>query len=254
MNFMKEYESKIFNSFDIDLLNGETDNARDYAIVIPDVHGRTFWREAVEGKEEGRIIFLGDYLDPYGHEGITPEMALEEFEAILKFKKEHPDNVTLLLGNHDLGYFERSICQCRHDYRNEAKIVALFTGNLECFDLCREETSASGQTVLISHAGVHPLWVEAHPELFPDGKFEPETLNALFHDKKTRQAVLDALGDVSFYRGGLDEAGSPVWADILEFEDVQTGSFQVVGHTQLKDAPQWIGDVLCIDCRRHFLL
>lgn len=35
-------------------------------IVIPDVHGRVFWRQAVNdylGKES--IIFLGDYLDPY---------------------------------------------------------------------------------------------------------------------------------------------------------------------------------------------
>ena len=42
-------------------------------IVIPDVHGRTFWRQAVNeylGKEH--ILFLGDYLDPYTYEGITP--------------------------------------------------------------------------------------------------------------------------------------------------------------------------------------
>ena len=37
-------------------------------IIIPDVHGRTFWREAIEkyrNKENTQIIFLGDYLDPY---------------------------------------------------------------------------------------------------------------------------------------------------------------------------------------------
>ena len=39
-------------------------------IVIPDVHGRDFWRSAVRGREEEKIIFLGDYVDPYSWEGI----------------------------------------------------------------------------------------------------------------------------------------------------------------------------------------
>ena len=68
-------------------------------IVIPDVHGRKFWRDVVKGNEDERIIFLGDYLDPYSEEGITPEDAYNELLDIIAFKKEHPDNVTLLLGN-----------------------------------------------------------------------------------------------------------------------------------------------------------
>ena len=45
-------------------------------IIIPDVHGRTFWRQAVNdylGKEH--ILFLGDYLDPYAYEGIKTALA-----------------------------------------------------------------------------------------------------------------------------------------------------------------------------------
>ena len=43
-------------------------------IVIPDIHGRAFWRRAAmetAGKEH--IVFLGDYLDPYPSEGIDYE-------------------------------------------------------------------------------------------------------------------------------------------------------------------------------------
>ena len=79
-------------------------------IVIPDVHGRKFWRDVVKGNEDERIIFLGDYLDPYSEEGITPEDAYNELLDIIAFKKEHPENVTLLLGNHDLGYLDSNIC------------------------------------------------------------------------------------------------------------------------------------------------
>ena len=79
-------------------------------IVIPDVHGRDFWRSAVRGREEEKIIFLGDYVDPYSWEGITPHVAFLELQDIIEFKKAHPDNVVLLLGNHDLGYLDREIC------------------------------------------------------------------------------------------------------------------------------------------------
>ena len=34
-------------------------------IIIPDVHGRTFWKEAVRDLTDRSVIFLGDYLDPY---------------------------------------------------------------------------------------------------------------------------------------------------------------------------------------------
>lgn len=35
-------------------------------IIIPDIHGREFWREAVKGIDgETHVVFLGDYLDPY---------------------------------------------------------------------------------------------------------------------------------------------------------------------------------------------
>ena len=39
-------------------------------IIIPDVHGRDFWRKAVCENPDGEFVFLGDYLDPYGFEDI----------------------------------------------------------------------------------------------------------------------------------------------------------------------------------------
>ena len=42
-------------------------------LVIPDIHGETFWREPVQRyiDQVDRIVFLGDYLDPYRDEGKT---------------------------------------------------------------------------------------------------------------------------------------------------------------------------------------
>ena len=32
-------------------------------IIVPDMHGRGFWREAVKEHPEALFVFLGDYLE-----------------------------------------------------------------------------------------------------------------------------------------------------------------------------------------------
>lgn len=72
-------------------------------LIIPDVHGRTFWRVAEEViNEMDKVVFLGDYLDPYPEENITPDDALNEFCKILEFKNKYPEKVVLLIGNHKI--------------------------------------------------------------------------------------------------------------------------------------------------------
>lgn len=40
-------------------------------LIIPDVHGRDFWTDPCKDiSEYDRVIFLGDYTDPYDDEGI----------------------------------------------------------------------------------------------------------------------------------------------------------------------------------------
>ena len=127
-------------------------------IVIPDVHGRKFWRDVVKGNEEERIIFLGDYLDPYTEEGITPEDAYNELLDIIAFKKEHPDNVTLLLGNHDFGYLDSNICSFRQDKQKLKRNRKLLRDNLDLFDIVSEDRFGN-QKVLFSHAGIRTTWL-----------------------------------------------------------------------------------------------
>ena len=75
-------------------------------LVIPDIHGRTFWKEAVDEHPSLPVVFLGDYLDPYARENITPEEALANFKDIIAFKKANMDRVTLLIGNHEIHYLD----------------------------------------------------------------------------------------------------------------------------------------------------
>ena len=226
-------------------------------IVIPDVHGRKFWREAVKGNEDKRIVFLGDYLDPYSFEGVTYLDAFNEFNDILAFKKQHPDNVTLLLGNHDLGYLNPDICLVRHDFERSECYRKVLSENIALFNLVALECLADHE-VLFSHAGIRTEWLEYNNWLFNPDDFKPEILNTLLHDEERREDLFITLADLTRYRGGMSCAGSVVWADAREFIDANDelpGYFQIFGHTLHRDGPWRIDEHLwCVDCAKAFVL
>ena len=228
-------------------------------IIIPDVHGRQFWRSAVRGHEEEKIIFLGDYVDPYAWEEILPGEAFKELRDIIAFKKEHPDNVVLLLGNHDLGYLDPSICTCRRDSYRAEKIRREFEDNLDLFDIVHIE-DVDGGKVLFSHAGIAENWIKHRSKLV--GKmngFRPEHLNEMLHgNQDERERLFLALADVSWYRGGLDKVGSPVWADVEEYlngERLLGGYLHIFGHTLHEGSPINVRNYgYCLSCARAFIL
>lgn len=225
---------------------------RHNTLIVPDVHGRTFWKAAKQDLEEGRaekVIFLGDYLDPYPYEGIVPEQGLIALFEIIAFKKEYPQQVVLLLGNHDLGYLDSHICLCRHDYMNGDVIKQCLKTNLPLFDMVHIE-EREPLPVLYSHAGIRQKWVEFSKWSSP---FQPESLNAMLHNANQRKELFQALRQVHFMRGGKDDAGSVVWADAdewLQYNDGIAGFRQIFGHSQC-DVPMQINpNTWCVDCHR----
>lgn len=78
-------------------------------IIVPDVHGRKFWKkgaEYIKTHPDSKIIFLGDYLDPYTHyEDITQDQAYDNFIELVEFAKEYQSQVVLLWGNHEISNF-----------------------------------------------------------------------------------------------------------------------------------------------------
>ena len=72
-------------------------------IVNPDIHCRNFWEESTKNvKKWDKIIFLGDYFDPYDFEKLTIKNGIENFQKIIKIKQRYDDKIILLLGNHKL--------------------------------------------------------------------------------------------------------------------------------------------------------
>lgn len=241
-------------------------NKSDIAtVIVPDVHGRKFWKD-VEMFSKEKIVFLGDYLDPYPSEGITKEDALDNFKEILEFAKTNKDRVTLLLGNHDCEYAIGTIvCYCRCDTKNYDIISRLFLDNKEMFSFVKK-VKTGGEEFILSHAGIHPFWLQkwekyevvaevlfkSHLEKYDFSNFPSEE----FMNIPNYQFIC-SLCDVSEYRGGRNWAGSPVWADIREFytADLRGVPFkQIFGHTYLDGVAVGNDYVTCIDTQQIYIL
>lgn len=224
---------------------------RAKCVIVPDVHGRTFWKDAKDFDCD--VIFLGDYLDPYEFEGITKEQAISNFNDILDYAKSN-QNVQLLLGNHDLEYaISTRVCECRCDYERYDDIRKMFIDNEELFKFVEKRTYAD-RDFLFSHAGIYPSWIEKHGfaniDYLCSIRFEKEF-------EKTHPDFSAALCDVSFWRGGPDQSGSIVWSDIRECHGIDMSSVcceQIVGHTYLSDKPVGNEWITCIDLQRIFII
>lgn len=216
-------------------------------LVIPDVHGRKFWKEAIEKHKDNvsRIIFLGDFFDPYEKIGI--EDLLSNYREVLDLKNSHPEKVILLYGNHDLEYLiSQASHSNRHDYINEGKIHnALNAGSVNT-DIIHEEV-INEKRYIFSHAGIKQEWLKSN-KLSPN--INLAEIRQLFKDR-----AKEFTDCISYMRGGLDLWGSPVWSDIYEKtdEDIVDGVVQVVGHTRV-NKPTFMGGTICLDTQMGYII
>lgn len=227
-------------------------------IIIPDVHGRPFWRAAVKAVPDTPIIFLGDYIDPYEYEGIPTEEEFPRFEEIIELKRTYPEAVTLLLGNHDLHYVDRELEGGRLDRLHANRNKAAILDNADLFDMAHIVTVGATK-LLFTHAGVQLGWLVKHRELFDLSRDKnlADCLNELWHDEARRPALLKALKDISYSRWGNCRYGSPIWNDVDDFKigkEELPGYCQIFGHSQQEYAPVITDYYACLDCRRPFLL
>lgn len=214
-------------------------------LIIPDVHGRTFWKE-INPDDADLIIFLGDYVDPYGDEGITPKMALDNLKELVDFYNKYRDKCVFLKGNHDYPYISELYKNnfdylCRHDYEHEKEIASLLKElNLkDCYII---------DNYIFSHAGFNNhYWKLIQPGY------------------KVGESISDVLSNypelaarVSWRRGGDFNYGSHVWEDLHYFIENSPNKelskyIQVFGHTFLKE-PIITDKWACLDCRKAILL
>ena len=211
-------------------------------LVVPDVHGRIFWHKAKElVNDVDKIVFLGDYLDPYDHEKITFNDAIKEFKLILEFKDKYPDKVILLIGNHCMHYVIKEFMNCsRLNIVRRDEIHKLYNDNIDKFQLIY-----LSDNYLFSHAGFYLNWVNKYKI----------TLEELLDFKKFLKERWNTLEDFSYFRCGIDSVGSCIWADIRESlsNELLPNIQQIVGHTMLKN-PYISQSISCLDVQKCFIL
>lgn len=216
-------------------------------LIIPDLHGRTFWREPVIkhlNDSNIHIVFLGDYLDPYTNiDEITAEEAFEEFKYLIQTVKT-AKNVTMLLGNHDYAYLGNlvNLNSCRKDMERKYDIATIFNDNNSLFKIAYEYDK-----YLFTHAGVILDWFN---RVCPDQPLNSETLNTLINNPH-------ALMQVSYERGGYSRDGSCIWADVYEHmfqKDI--GYYQIFAHSYQYTTKQPIiqPNFAMLDCAKAFML
>lgn len=234
-------------------------------LIIPDVHGRSFWKEPVKvalGATNADIVFLGDYHDPYPQDFDYDEdylqKSMDNFKQILELKKQYPDRITLLIGNHDCGYaIGDDICNSRMDRWHRRELERIFEENRELFQLA-EETDIAGKHFIFSHAGILKGWADqvwGEEEVAGPAFNVVEELNEAW--RKQSYGILNSLGDYDMYRGwGGYQYASPVWSDIRSWIHVkpeETFGYNIVGHTQC-GSPVILDTIADLDCRKAFYI
>jgi len=229
--------------------------------IIGDIHGRTIWEEIFEDAliKADKIVFLGDYMDPYPQMVECNEVSNDKeddklsgedfynkyfkhnqpyaktvsvFRNIIKVKKEYPDKVILLLGNHDTHYLHDDIMPCsRFDMINANNISNIFRINKNLFQYAYQVGEH-----LFTHAGITEKWTNYF--LVTLEKFGlkydlsnlADTLNKMGDDRMGRKM----LNATSVIRGGNSAHAGPTWADKREtFDDYIEGLHQYVGHSKV---------------------
>ena len=208
-------------------------------LTIGDTHGRDSWEKIKHLVEEyDKFIFLGDYFDSFD---IQPIIQLDNFNKIIKFKKQYPDKVELLIGNHDYHYFPSIIDEysgyqptMRFDYQNALK---------EAYNSGLMKVCYKHEIYLFSHAGLTKTWCKNNNINFNDIS---ESVNDLFNYKPLNFGFTIG-GNLSYY--GDDITQGPFWVrpDSL-YKDATDFYIHVVGHTSYEKIEEYSHNIIIIDC------
>ncbi|MCR5714838.1 MAG: metallophosphoesterase [Bacteroidales bacterium] len=244
-------------------------------LVVPDIHGRIFWKAPVMKYLDtvDRVVFLGDFLDPYKDENQIADDLFQNLMEIINLKKNNMEKVVLLKGNHDQHYasvrFKEVAGGTRMDTRNWDKYHQAFNEHKDLFRLVHVET-LKALPIVFSHAGLTSYWLKkVNEEVWhlPDHQVsvaDPEIIRMInqLDDDGKGQDLLAVVGRRRSRWFG-EKTGSVLWADIEEHALLRPPQeygldkvFQVFGHTQLIENYDKLelDNLAMIDSRQCFIM
>ncbi len=219
-------------------------------LVIPDVHNRFEWAEAliaIVGRKIDQVVFLGDYFDSYNDNESMAQATAEWLRFSIHLGRIH------LMGNHDIPYrWSSRVCPCPGYTKGKHRAIAGGGGPMRQVDweLIRLELiirprCPSVRPLVLSHAGftlANLYGVEDLHDVTRRGRCShlrnylvEERLEHISNTSKRCLATARA-GESHFWmrrgdRVGDRTIGGPFWIDRQQFLFPLPGIDQVVGHT-----------------------
>lgn len=197
-------------------------------LSIGDTHGNSVLDDIKKVMDKyDKIVFIGDYVDSFTLDNLTINKNLYD---LIEFKKENPDKVILLWGNHDIQYLFPSKIHLCSGYRPEVNIdlYDIFHKNKDLFQVAYQKDN-----YIWTHAGVTIGWYKYRFHKFRknhDIETISDQLNLAF------DLYEESLFDVGYRRGGSYDVGGPFWADKAEMlKSPLEGYHQIVGHSKVED-------------------
>lgn len=200
-------------------------------LVIPDLHGKSRWKYAVEQLTFDKVVFVGDYTDCFYH---TNNDIIENLRNVVEFAMQTKS--ILLMGNHDLQYaYSAGPSDVNYrcsGYRPEIAFMLrhIFESNKSLFQVCYLEPNTK---LLFSHAGISSKWWKSVSQqlIEQDWIADVDTIADILNktNQTSNQYLLHVVG---WSRGGSKPAGGLTWADKTETQSgIIKGYHQIVGHT-----------------------
>lgn len=206
-------------------------------IVIGDTHGRDSWKSLVD-LEYDKFIFLGDYFDSNTIPGV---IQLHNFNEIIEFKKQNPDKVELLIGNHDYHYFPG----VREDYSGYqgAKRFEFQTALEKAYNEGLLKVVYEYKDYIFSHAGITETWFKSNDL---DINNVIDSVNDLFKYKPQKFGF--TMGR-NFSNTGNDVTQGPFWVRPESLYKDYLGEYKyIVGHTSMKEISIYKEKIFFVDC------
>lgn len=211
-------------------------------VALGDTHGRNKWKEiVVENKDADMIVFIGDYFDAKDG-GYSANRQIENFKEIVQFKRDNPNKVVLLIGNHDFHYLNgvnEEYSSYQFGYAKDINSVLQPAVDEGLLQMAYQYGS-----YFFSHAGLTKTWANRNNIDMDD---LDNSVNELFRDDITKFRF--TIGPNGSY-GGNDVTQPPIWVRPQSLvKDMVDDIICIVGHTQVKGVTVMEDDnLILIDC------
>lgn len=229
-------------------------------IFIGDVHGRDTYKQfmlsyhkyihktPLKGdignffveNPDVRLVFVGDYFDNFDI-GVAKQN--ENFKNIIALKKEYPQNIVLLIGNHDYHYFPDVYSQYNgYTYNRTARILLE-----EYYNKGLMQVTYAIDDVLVSHAGISKTWFKntfdgfVNAELVDNGLYGASDVSSMINEAFNTCYGLTSKDDFELKKArhteSYDNTGDNIWQSPIWIrpksllEDKLENITQIVGHS-----------------------